>query len=473
MQAQPIVIEATEHVQEKKSIPSSKTLGLLLQLIILIGAFYDAIEFIKPELSTAKLNVIDLLLSAVYLVWLFLVAWRRVRLPRFSRNKALYLFILMQLVPIPVGFGQGHVWQTVLRDARAPYYFILSLVVISYATDEKALKKLLSTFLVVGSVCLVLDYLVFIFKIPVATGLSFTLLTTGRATRHFGYHSSHVLLLVCIMLLLNYLFISRARKSVKLTAFAGLASFAVGLCLTLIRGLFIGMVFGCALSLLVQKDKKKVLAASASGLILATLVALLLLASPEATTSFVRIPMVERYMSILDPSASSEEAANTAKARIDAIQSANRAIREHQLLGLGYGEHRRARDDKDVIDPVLPYMGHSAPSYMLYRTGYVGTCVLLFCLTVFFTRGFRSLGNSMEGTISQLAYLTVCASFLAICAASFGSNMIYGADRFSPLVAIITGLLLSRVKRAEADLPLSHSQRRLRSSWTATPPRLP
>jgi O-antigen ligase len=473
MEAQHIAIEPMGHAQEKKSSSSSKTLGLLLQFVILVGAFYDAIEFIKPEVSTANLNVIDLLLAAVYLVWLFLVIRGKIGLPRLSRNKTLYLFILMLLVPILVGFMQDHVWQTVLRDARAPYYFVLSLVVISYANDENAFKRLLSTFLVVGSICLVLDYLVFIFKIPIATSLNFTLLTTGRATRYFGYHSSHVLLLVCIMLLINYLFISRAKMSTKVIAFVGLFAFVVGLGLTLIRGLFIGMIFGSFVSVIVQKDKKKVVAVSAVGLVLASLVALFLLTSPEAMTTVVRIPMVERYMSILDPSASSQEAVNTAKARMDAIPSVMKAIREHQLLGMGYGEYRRARDEADVIDPVLPSLGHSAPSYMLYRTGYVGAFVLLFCLIVFFARGFRSFVKSRTGTTLQLVYLTACASFVGMCAASLGSNMIYGADRFSPLVAIILGLLLSRVRRAETNRSLGNAQREEKPSWILAAPRSP
>ena len=418
-------------------------LGRLLQLTVLVGAFYDAVEFIKPGLSTARFLVIDLLLFAVYVAWLFQVISGRARFPSLSQNKSLYLFILVLLVPIGVGLAEDHLLETVLGGARTPYYFVMSLVVMSFAEDEKSLRKLLTAFLFVGIVSAAWGYLVYAFKIPIHTSLGFQMLTTGRAARHFGYHSSHVLLLVCILLLYNYLLVSETKLSTKCSAFICLLLFAAGLCLTLIRGLFIGMVSGFVVSTLIQRGKVKGTVMISTGLLAAVLGLLVLVSSSETIREIKRIPIVERYMSVVDPSVTTAESRESAEGRFKGIGIVEKAIQKSPLLGMGYGEYRKPRSARDVVDPVFTLLVHSAVSWMLYRTGYIGTILLLICLMTFFVRGLKSFKTSAKGSLWKLSYGTACASFMAICAASIGSNMMYGSDRFSPLFAICLGLLLS------------------------------
>jgi hypothetical protein len=445
MQASGRLMVETEHIRVRKQIPPSKVLGRLLQFTVLAGAFYDAVEFIKPGISTASITVTDLVVSCVYLVWLFQVMSGRMRLPEFSRNKSLYLFICMLLVPIPVGLMQGHVLQTVLRDARAPYYFVLSLVVISFIRDEGALKKLLKTFLVVGAVSLAVDYPVWVFRIPIATGLAFQELSSGRVSRHFGYHSTHVLLLVCILLLVNYLFILPDGKRATGKVLAGLLLFVAGLCLTLIRGLFLGMVSGSAVSLLIQRSKAK--GVIILGMVfLAGFIALLFqLAPPETTAEIISIPMVERYASIVDPSVTTYGSRESAEGRIEAPWMIIKyGLNEHPLLGVGYGELRRPRNENDVVDPLLTLTAHSTIAWMLLRTGYIGTFVFLSCFLVFFVRGMRSFKRTAEKSWYRLGYGTTSVFLVAIFVAGIGSNMMFGSDRFSTLIAIMIGLLLSK-----------------------------
>ena len=420
--------------------------GLVLQLAILAGAFYDALEFLKPEFLTANFYFTDFVLSFVYVVWLFQMISGRARLPAFSRYKSLYFFIFVLLVPIVVGLAEGHVWQTVLRDARAPYYFVLSLVVISFVQDEQAMRKLLVTFLVVGTISLVWAYLVYAFKIPVSTTLGYQLLTTGRVTRHFGYHSSHVLLLVCVLLLVNYLFLPGGKRSTKVEAIVGALLFAVGLALTLIRGLFIGMIFGLAVTVLIQKRKTRAVAMLVLCLFVGITALLVHISSPDTIREIERMPLVERYVSIVDPSVSTKESQDSAEGRLTGIGAVAKRIETQPLFGAGYGERRRAVTENDIIDPIYSVVVHSSMSWMLYRAGYLGTSLLIVCLLTFFVRGLRSFVVRGKDRLWRLGYGTACASFVAICMASTGSNMLYGSDRFSSLFAIVLGLLLSRAR---------------------------
>jgi uncharacterized membrane protein len=427
-----------------------KLLGRLLWLTVLLGAFYDAVEFIKPGLSTASLTVTDLLLTLVYLVWLFQMSSGRLRLPRLSQYKALYLFIIMLLVPIPVGLMQGRLLQTVLRDARAPYYFVLSLVVMSFATDEGAFKKLLKAFLVVGALSLAVDYAVYIFKIPVATSLAFQELTTGRVSRHFGYASTFVLLLVCILLLVNYLFIMPDGRKRRKKAIAGLLLFVAGLCLTLIRGLFLGMVSGLVVAVLMQKGKAKVPILVGMVLLIGCMALLLHVASTEMTGTILRIPVVERYVSIVDPSVTTYNSRGSAEGRIQAPGMIMKyGIQGHPVLGVGYGEFRKPRGQWDVVDPLLTLTVHSIMAWMLYKTGYVGTLVLLVCLLAFFIRGVRSFRLSAKRSWHKLGYGVASAFLAAIFVAGAGANTMFGSERCSPLVAIMIGLLLCKPGKAE------------------------
>ena len=91
----------------EKNVRPMRFFGLVLQLAILAGALYDAVEFLKPEFLTANFYFTDLVLSFVYVVWLFQMIFGRARLPAFSRYKSLYLFIFVLLVPIFVGLGRG------------------------------------------------------------------------------------------------------------------------------------------------------------------------------------------------------------------------------------------------------------------------------------------------------------------------------------------------------------------------------
>ncbi len=421
-------------------------LGRLLQLTVLVGAFYDAIEFIKPGVSTASLTVIDLLLLVVYLFWFFLVMSGKMRLPSFFRNKALYLFIFMLLIPVVTGLNSGHLLQTVLRDARAPYYFVLSLVVISFAKDEKSLRKLLTGLLVVGAACLLLDYTVYAFRIPVSTKLGFQRLASGVVSRHFGYHSSHVLLLVCILLLVNYLFvIPDGKNGGKFKLVVSLLLFVTGLCLTLIRSLFIGMVSGLVVTVLIQKGKARWGVIFGVVLIAGFVTFLFQFASPETINGIIRIPVVERYMSIVDPSVTTEGSRQSAEGRLEAVSRIlNNGIREHPFFGVGYGEFRKPRNENDLVDPFLGLISHSTMSFMFYRTGYVGTSVLLVCLLVFFVRGVTSFKLSSKNSWYRLGYGTTSAFLVAIFVTGTGGNMMYGSERFSPLIAMMIGLLLSK-----------------------------
>jgi hypothetical protein len=446
MNAPERVTDAAERPGEvKKKAPPLKTLYRLLQVTILVGAFFDAIEFVKPGISTASLTVPDLLLSVVYLVWLFQTVSGRIRLPRFSRNKALYLFICILLVPIPIGLMHGHLLQTVLRDARAPYYFVLSLVVISFTEDEKAFKKLLKTCLVIGVVALVVGYIVYIFKIPITTGLQDTLLSSGVQSRRFGYHSSHVLLLVCMLLLANYLLIMPDGKKGRTKALTGLLLFAGGVCLTLIRSLFMGMVSGFIVSVLIQKGKAKGFVILGMVLLAGFAAFLFQFASPEMIGTAMKVPMVERYASMVDPSLTTAASRNNAEGRLDAPGMIMKyGLTEDPFLGIGYGEFRKPRDAADVVDPLFVLVGHSTVSWMLLRTGYFGTFVLSACLLAFFVRGMRSFRLSAKKSWYRLGYGTTSAFLVGILVTGTGGNMMYGSERFSPLIAMMIGLLLSK-----------------------------
>jgi hypothetical protein len=433
------------HVQgAEKNVPPIRFFGLVLQLAILADAFYDAVEFLKPEFLTANFYFTDLVLSFVYVLWLFQMIFGRARLPAFSRYKSLYFFIFVLLVPIVVGLAEGHVWQTVLRDARAPYYFVLSLAVISFVQDEQAMRKLLVTFLVVGTVSLAWAYVVWTFKIPVSTSLGYQLLTTGRVTRHFGYHSSHVLLLVCVLLLVNYLFLPGGKGSTKVEAIVGALLFAVGLALTLIRGLFIGMIFGLVVTVLIQKGKARAVVLLFLCLFVGITALLVHISSPDTIREIEKMPLVERYVSIVDPSVTTKESQDSAEGRLTGIGAAAKRIETQPLLGAGYGERRRAVNEKDIVDPIYSVVVHSSMSWMLYRTGYVGSIFLVVCLLTFFVRGIKSFMVSGNDRLRRFGYGTACTSFVAICIASAGGNILYGSDRFSSLFAIVLGLLLSR-----------------------------
>ncbi len=323
--------------RKEKPTPSLKFLGRLLQFTVLMGAFYDAVEVLKPGFSTVNFVVTDLLLSFVYLVWLLQLISGKAKFPSFSRNKSLYLFIFILLVPIAVGFAQGHVWQTILRDARVPYYFLLSLVVTSFIKngDEGALRKLLTSFLFVGTISLLVGYAVYVFKIPIHTDLASQVLISGTMSRFFGYHSSHLLLLVCVLLLVNYLLSRGLRVGTKPKALFGLLVFIMGLCLTLIRGLFIGMVAGCVVSVLIYRGRAKGIAIVGMASLVLVAALLLQVASTETTEKIIRIPMVERYVSIVDPSRTTKNSRESAEGRLKAPGEVERSIREHPLLGMG------------------------------------------------------------------------------------------------------------------------------------------
>ncbi len=441
-------IKMAEYGQSDNKLADRVTLlGRLLQLAILMGAFYDAVEFIKPQVLTANITITDLVVLAVYLAWIVQIASGKVKLPPFQRNKALYLFILVLLIPIPIGLAEGHHWQTVFREARSPYYYVLSLVVMSYATDESRTKRLLSAFLWVGMVSLVVGYMVFIFRIPINTGLQFEDLKSGLTSRFFGYHSSHLLLLTCIFLLLNYVFLSKDRAGRKLKAMGLLSAFVVGLLLTLIRGLFLGLVGGLAVSMLIQRAKVKASLVFAAAILVPVAVLAIGMAPVGIKEMLLEVPMVERYASIVHPSVTTRASVESARGRFRAIMTVQHAVRKHPFFGVGYGEMRLATYLGDYADPVGPLIEHSGPSWMLYRTGYVGTIVLHLCFLVFLVKGIISFRRSGSRPITRLALATACTSFVAFYVGSFGSNMMFGSERFSSLVAIVLGLLLSSPER--------------------------
>ena len=215
-----------------------KILNILILLLIFEAALYDAVEFIKPGISTASLTVNDIAITSVYLMWFVLIIFGRLRLPTFSNSIPLYIFIFTMLVPVIVGYFEGHLWQTILRDARAPYYYILAFVVASYVKDEESLKQIIKSLLIVGVLFLIVGYLVYIFKIPVATNLAYTWLKSGKTSRHFGYHTSHLLFLICALFQISYLLNFRQRVGGKFMPAVLSFSFIVGLLLTMTISFF-------------------------------------------------------------------------------------------------------------------------------------------------------------------------------------------------------------------------------------------
>jgi len=424
-----------------------KILWFLLLVVIFEGAFYDGIEFIKLGSDAAGLTINDVVVTCVYLVWFILIFFGRLRLPSLFKSMSLYVFILALLVPILVGFSEEHLWRTVLRDARAPYYFILSFVVASYVNDEEALRRIVKPLIIVGVLFLIWGYLVYIFKIPVATSLKVTYLKTGKTTRFFGYHSSQMLFMVVPLFLINYLFVFRDRIGRKYKAAVLGFCFVIGLLLTLVRGLFIGLLAGAVVSVLIQKSKIK-LPVIILGLFFSIISSALVIGSSDIKTQLLSISVVERYWSIVDPSVTTRLGKNSGVGRIKAIEMVNRIVSENPMLGVGYGENKKYTHSQ-FADPVLGMISHSGPSWMMYRTGYIGTIILSLCLFMFLLRGMKMFKNAKEGGFARFAYGGATASLVGIYASTLGANMLFNADRFTIHIAIIIGIVFSNFQESE------------------------
>jgi hypothetical protein len=438
-------------------------LAFLLQLVIFEGALYDGVEFIKLGVSSARLTITDIVVTCVYVYWFFLLLSGRLQARVFSENKTLCVFILTLLIPILIGFNEGNLWQTILREARAPYYYGLSFVVASHVKDENALKKIMNTMIAVGMIFLIWGYLVYIFKIPVSTNLKHTWLKSGLTSRYFGYHSAQLLIVFCALLLVNYFFNYYHRASQKFKAAAMILLFVVGQLLTLIRGFFLGMVSGLVISLLIQRARIK-WSVIAIGIFLTMVVSMLVLtASSEMKGQLLAIPIVERYTSIIDPSVTTKLSAESGLGRYNAIKIVERKT---TLFGEGYGEKTKIKYE-ELIDPVQSLMSHSGPSWMLYRTGYIGTFVLSLCMILFLLQGYISFKKSKAGKFACAAYGGACASLVAIYVASVGGNIMFGSERFSPLIAVVVGLVLSNInesKNNKQSLAVDLNQPNLKST---------
>ena len=206
------------------------------------------------------------------------------------------------------------------------------------------------------------------------------------------------------------------------------------------------MFFGLVVTVLIQKGKTRAVAVAVLCLFVGITALLVHISSPDTIREIEKMPLVERYVSIVDPSLSTKESQDSAEGRLTGIGAAAKRIETQPLLGAGYGERKRAVNEKDIVDPIYSVVVHSSMSWMLYRAGYVGTSLLIVCLLTFFVRGLRSFVVRGQDRLWRLGYGTACASFVAICMASAGSNMLYGSDRFSSLFAIVLGLLLSRAR---------------------------
>jgi cell division protein FtsW (lipid II flippase) len=214
----------------------------------------------------------------------------------------------------------------------------------------------------------------------------------------------------------------------------------------MIRGLFLGLICGVLVSVLIQKFRIK-FPVIISGLFLVVILSAFLISSPEIEDQFLSIPIVERYWSLIDPSVTTRLGQETMKGRIEAIEKINRIVNKSPWFGFGYGENKKYKP-WEFPDPVLEMISHSGPSWMIYRTGYIGSIALILCLLWFVIRGLKMFMKSQDGGLARVAYGGACASLVGVYATTLGANMMFGADRFTVHIAIVIGIVFSNINES-------------------------
>jgi|GEM_PF-5652162 len=419
--------------------------GLYVILFFSVGGHW--LQFYLPSsITSLGFWSYDIILMGVYIVWLVnLLATKEAII---STNLSKYLIYAIAILSLPIGVGllRGHYLTTVLRESRAPFYYVLPLVFATTIHSTRNWLRFVKILFIVVTLCMLLFLCMYLFNVrfPVSMGVMENAdITAGEYTRAYGIASSWFYFPLCVFIAIKYLGAKASLSfSRRLLAYVLVFLFSFSVMILLIRSLFFSLVFGI-LACIVTNAKGIYSAILKLAILCVFVLTLVPFFSAKSVYGFLHHPLVERYVSFFAPGFSTAGNLANIQYRKNAITWGLRTVREYGIIGKGYGD---AEITKDVGVHIrytgVGFQNHSTIGWALARLG----PIMISLLVIVIILSVRRCGVIYK-QISDVRIRAVLGGLFVFCVSLLimmpATNVLFRGDFYTLLVTIVLGLILS------------------------------
>lgn len=374
------------------SLNPFKTLYILILFTIffnpLIHYPYKYYLFL-PIGGESGANLLDVMSLAFLIGFILYFLSKRRRAFITKAEILLILLVLLLTIPAITGLKSGHTAISVFRDMKNPFYYFLALPLASCIDSERKLKKAINFILILSYWGLVYFWISKILNISYLSespgGARLIPLTSGTVKTAYGFYSTFPFFAFGYFWNLS-LYIAEHSKKFFLRSFL----FFLTIFISLSRGAFVALIISTITFLYFSAKtfSKKIDAKSMKFLSIFTtalisfifIFQIITLENYTFAEKLLKIPFVERYLSIIKPEITTQEAVASAEFRYKAITYFRYHKEENpnfnELIGYGYGEIPYTPLKIELAE----YLGHSAIGWGIFRLGLILFSIYLIIL---------------------------------------------------------------------------------------------
>ncbi len=347
-------------------------------------------------------------------------------------RKLISLMLILFIIPIIIGVIKGFYIVTVLRDARFILIYTMPFVFLLTIKSKKELLKILLFMYKVILLNLIIFFVMMVFNIKLSAtlGIDVDYSTLAGTIHRYGISTATFFYSILFFVLFNLWTNNVVKRKIFLIIMIGLL-FAI--LYYSMRTLTSGVLFALLLNIIMLKNKEKVINYS-----LAVGLFFILIINFIPTSTFYKIPQVERYMTIFDSRVGNAVEEKNKKVRIDAIIFAFE-FNDNPLIGTGYGD--KETYSKFKRDNLARWWNHSAVGWMIYKLGIIISGLFLYLFFSFLYNAFN-LYNKIKDKFIKNTLIGICFHLISLLGLAFGTNVFFRGDFLTMLVAIDIGIIL-------------------------------
>lgn len=402
-------------------------------LLFLSSILYRFLSFVPFTLLGGGIWPTDLLLFFIIIIFLVRLLFSKKYLIKLFSNslpKYIILIIILLLVPILVGIINDHVLVSILRDSRSIFVYIIPLLFPLAINNKEKWIKYYKFMLKTTLLAIILFYVMLIMKIelPGKIGMDITYITRYGSISH-GYGISTALFYYPLAFFTYFNFwLDSEKNKVENLIFSILSLFPI--LYYSMRALSFGVIIVFLYNLIRLKPRRLVVIIYS----LVLITSIIFLISP--ITELVKIPQVERHLSLFFPEISTSGVAANRNVRLRAINVAIRSKHDY-LFGSGYGEIAKNRYSNFML-----YWNHSSPGWLIFRLGYIGSILFIILIFLIIKKSFWLI-KQVNGRYMKTIMIANLLVLFVICFTSWGTNIFFRGDGISLIVSINLGMMLS------------------------------
>ena len=404
--------------------------------LLLTAVLEDPISKLGLSLSTIAIDPADLgvVFVCVYLVVLTASRRSQLRVPR--GHQAVLLLIVLLAMPIMTGLAHGHYWQTAFSGGKAALYYSSFYVCWLLIPSRRAANRILMVILglAIGAAAYLLVARVQGWQWENLMSQVWT--TQGTVSRGYGLWSATPWYPAGCLIALSYAWLSPATIGRRVLSLTAAAALLVATLSTLLRGDVVALSAGLLVVILASLGPGRLAAAARSRVALtlcAVLIVLVCLSPILAHNSFVGV-FVERTVSIVNPRASAQRAADTREYRFDAASRGLRYALRHPL-GAGYGSRGPLPNSEE--DQMQRWGWHNFVAWLGFNGGIVGLTGVCIAWLLILRQVFRRLRAEEE---QKWGITAVSAVLVCLTVQSLDANGLFVGRYVTGLAVVVLSL---------------------------------